>query len=217
MNQKSLVESLGADYISGFFQDAFFQIDNKLHKVSTADDRLIYTHSFSLSSKNPRWQTDNVPQEMLRSFSDFAYPKLGYRQIISPHIGNIVFNIESIRSSHRGLRETGLRVETLINYNLINVTADEWSSKTSSQRAKELFAPTFTSFADGIKQLLAGEIFGFAVSEDIAVVVSCGADVGRHYEILFRDKPVGSINQDGTLFLNNKIMQRASLRKKFDK
>jgi len=221
---KLLHEHLGAQYINEWFNDSLFVIDGNLHRLCAVDrsgtDRnkyVIHTHTFPLSSKNPRWSSARLPIEVLKDFTTFKYPKLGYRQFYQGKTGPIVVQASTVRAAYRGMRLSGVRWELLPAFKALQGTFEGFENVNDARLAKELFAPTFVPFSVGLSQLLRNEILGFAVSEDLAIGAACVNDGQEGYNVYFRGRVVGSVDEGGTLTLTNKILQRESVRKKLFK
>jgi hypothetical protein len=72
----------------------------------------------------------------------------------------------------------------------------------------------FTPFSQGIKHLLDGDWIGFAVSEDLAVALSISQSHDRFADVFYRGRIVGNVDANGQVNLVNKVLQRASVKKK---
>lgn len=211
----NLVEDLGARYIRDFFNNAVFQMDGKVMKLRDVINNDVHVHEFKLDAKTPKWAAGIIQVDRLVDFTTFKWPKLGYRQVMQGDIGNIVVNVSSIRNGARGLRTDYIHYESLPVYQAVDVGIfDGWAQVNEARRVKEIFAPTFTSFSSGIKQLLAGECLAFAVSEDLAVGLSINQSADRGADIYFRGRVVGNVDENGNVTIVNKILQRDSIRKK---
>lgn len=214
----NLNESLGLDYIRQMCVGAIFQIDNEVHMLRDVDENTYHTKSIDLATNRLRWKSTKLPFDKLTSMANFSYPKLGYRMLHSPDQGPIVFTLTNRRSAHRGLRIEQLAVEYLNVYpNVLPEFFEAWHIIGSEQKIQTIFRPEFYSFAEGIKKLLNGEAIAFAVNEDIAVTLAFSDNQGKAADILFKGKVVGSVAEDGTIALSNKIMNRDSLRRKFER
>jgi hypothetical protein len=222
MPQKQLLhEQLGTQYINEWFADALFLFGGKLHRlrdinVDEANKPCVRTYSLSLTAGAPKWASDRVPMTAIEDFSTFKYPKLGYRQFRQGKIGNIVVQVSSIRAAQRGLRTSSLRLEPLPVYKAIDAgyPGEGLDNVNDARRAKEIFAPSFTPFSVGLKQLLDGTNAAFAVNEDLAVGIACVNDGSDGYNVYYRGRVVGTVDNRGNLTLTNKILQRESLKKK---
>lgn len=222
---KLLHEQLSPQYINEWFNDSLFVVDGALHRLLSVDRSdteknkyIIRTHTFNLSAKTPKWAAGRLPLECLKDFTTFKYPKLGYRQFQQGDIGNIVVQASSIRAAQRGLRFNTLRWAPLPAYMaVLGHGLEPFEDINEARRAKEIFSPTFTPFSVGISQLLKNETLGFAVSEDLAVGVACVDDGSEGYNVYFRGRVVGTVDNSGKLTLTNKILQRESIRKKLFK
>jgi hypothetical protein len=213
---KSLVADLGARYVRDFFNHAMFDCgDGKIHRLRAVDDNHLTVDSITLSDKTPKWERGYVKSSVLEDFASFKYPKLGYRQFQQGRLGNIVVMVGTVRSTQRGLKEDHLRYEQLPVYAAVDFGYfDGYNKVNDARRAKELFRPTFTPFSQGIKHLLDGDWIGFAVSEDLAVALSISQSHDRFADVFYRGRIVGNVDANGQVNLVNKVLQRASVKKK---
>lgn len=208
----NLRQDLGVRYIREFFVGACFRIDDTVYTLVSADEETVTVNGVCLSDNDPSWFSERLPISVLRGFETFKYPTLGYRQL---HMNgeNVVFYVSTTRSAMRGLRPELLRytlpfVYTYAGYN--NTLTDELSQPVL---LKTLFAPKFTDFGTGIGLMLSGKSAGFAVSEDLAVVISCNNSINRYYDVCFRERVVGHVNDSGVVHLYNKVVERDSIKK----
>lgn len=209
MQGKDLNTDLGNQYVREFLVGACFQIGDEAHWLRGADSTSITVHSVDLKGHaSPQFKTQKLPLSILKGFETFRYPLLGYRQA-KTEMGPVVFSLSTTRSAHRGLRFELLKQTFLPVYNYVGAGAtDEATIRSDAEALKNIFAPKFTSFTQGIAQLLAGEIAGFAVNHQLAVAVSCTRGTDREYDVYFRERVVGSVNNKGNVSLNNKVLAR---------
>lgn len=217
MSDTSLVQELGARYMREFFCNAFFQADGHIHQLRDVGDTVLYTLSIPLDSPNigkEIWKENKLPHTVLRDFTSFQYPKLGYRQIQQGRTKNCVAAISTTRSALRGLREDSISYIYLPVYTALGpFDPDAFHEVNRARRMKEIFKPTFTPFTVGIKKLMDGEWPGFAVNEDLAVGICVSSDKGG-WDIFFRGRIVGNVSSDGTVNITNKILKRDSIKRK---
>lgn len=220
MPKQLLHEQLGVQYINEWFAGALFMHENKLHRLRGIErmesGTAVRTHSISLTAGSPRWAGDSVPLSALVDFSTFKYPKLGYRQFRQGRIGNIVVQMTSVRAAQRGLRIENMTVTSLPAYRAVEipVSGEGYAAINDARVAKEIFNPTFTPFSVGLRQLLEGEALAFAVNGDLAVGAACVNDGSQGFNVYFRGRVVGTVDERGNLSITNKILQRESLKKK---
>lgn len=209
---KHLNEELGARYVNEMFHRAIFTHDGKVCMVRMVEAGSVHVDSFVLADEKAQWQRDVYPPEVLKDFSAFAYPTLGYREFDSG-FGKFVTFISSKRSAHRGLRDESILSQPLPVFQTLGMAINEtFVEMAPAQRLRAVFAPKFTDFKTGIKQLFKGEIAGFAVNEQLAVGLATSAQE-RPFEVYFRQRVVGHIDEKGSLTLSNKVINRPSLRK----
>lgn len=215
----NLITELGADYVNEWFSGAFFQVNDKLHKLRDVyrgeAGMVVRTSSISLNTGAPRWVRDQVGVDVLADFSTFKYPKLGYRQYQQGKTGNIVMSVGSIRAAYRGLRDTTLKYQYLPTSQVLDQVSDgSWDDVNDARKMREIFAPRFTPFTVGVRKLLDGEVAAFAASEDLAVGIACADHSPNPFVIYFRERVVGSVDENGKTHLDNKFLQRSALQRK---
>jgi hypothetical protein len=221
MAGKLLHEELGSRYVREFFHNAYFELGTKLYKLRTIDEATATAtcHVMNLDASGyPKWDTEAVPLKELKDFTTFKYPKLGYRQFKQGKLGNIVVQVSTTRGAQRGLKDEYINYDMLPVYRTVDFGhIDGFDNINAARRVKEIYRPQFTPFSVGIKQLLDSEHLGFAVNEDLAVAVSCNTDATRAFDVYFRGRVVGEVDETGKLTVVNKILQRESLQRKLFK
>lgn len=211
MAKKNLALELGTRYVAEFYNGALFVHEGKLCRIINVGDGGVHVEFVML--ENPTdWEGVFLPVDVLTNFAKFQWPTLGYRQIQTKRYGTCVMHISANRSAHRGLRHEHLHIEALAPVRRLANAQYEWEAQPQSHTLVQVFNPTFTKFADGVKLLLAGDIPSFAVSPHLAVGLSVDQGEDRAYDIYFRQKVVGSITDEGNVTISNKIIQRDSVR-----
>jgi len=171
----NLIEELGADYCDQFYANALFA-DNKYlysYKGSGAGEegRKIRVARIPLDTTKPApWGNTALDQSFFESMGTFAWPKLGYRQLIDEQGLRHVFYVSSQRSVYRGLRDEHITEDRLPIGTLVGTQMRGFHN---SIYLPQIFKPKFTTYNDGLAELIAGEQSCFALSEDLAVGVSC--------------------------------------------
>jgi hypothetical protein len=200
-----------------FFNNAFFLLDGYIHQLRDTDETVLYTLSVPIDSPNigkEVWKENKLQGTVLRDFSAFQYPKLGYRQLQQGRTKNCVAAVSTIRSALRGLREDSISYAYLPVYNALGpFDPNGFDEANKARRLKEIFKPTFTPFSVGLKKLMDEEWPGFAVNEDLAVGICVSSDAGG-WDIFFRGRLVGNVSSDGAINITNKILNRESIKRK---
>lgn len=216
MSSKTLQQDVGTRYIREMYGNAMFRIGDKLYKLVTCTDKVAEVEELDLKNPASVWTAAAIPTSSLQNFSTFKYPSLGYREVISDYTTTkgqkfVVF-VTSRRSANRGLREDGLvwRGLPVVDIGLGNIIGATINQIARTERARALFDPKFTSWREGLPQLLAGTISGFALNENVAVGVSMNTSVDVDYDVYFKEKIVGQVSSKGQLTLYNKTIQRDS-------
>lgn len=219
MASKSLIKDLGTRYVREFFNGALFQMDGDICMLRDVAENIAYVHVIDRESATIKWKEKQFPAAKLVDFSTFRYPKLGYRQYKQGKVGNVVVNLTATRNTQRGLKNELLSSKALPIFDILTASDEVqgYEHINSARRAKEIFEPTFTPFYEGIKQLIAGDIAGFAVSEDLAVGMSVDTSADRGWDVYFRGRVVGNVDQEGRVNIINKILQRDSIKRKIFK
>ncbi len=215
MALKTLYEDLGANYLGDTYANAWFRSGDKIHQFRGCVRSAILTSSFNINDPTLVLNEDRVDARSLPDFTSFKYPKLGYREIRSEVSNSIcaktVRHISMSRSASRGLRVELLRINPLQVYTLLDRQKDDEAgsySNATHELLKEIFVPTFTPWSVGVKKLMDGEIPAFAINENLAISLSCTSSADATYEILFKERVVGTVSETGKPILNNKILHR---------
>lgn len=218
MAGKTLNEDLSTRYVHEFFHGALFEHEGVIHKVRQVTERDIVTHKIiAMGNNRYSWDTGSLSTSVLKDFTSFKYPTLGYRQLQSQKYGPIVVYINTRRSAQRGLREDGINFEQLPVYHYLTPNPEHplyYDESSAPARINEIFYPTFTPWSKGLPKLLAGEIAGFAISEQLAVGLSVSTAAGRLFEIYFRGRVAGHVDENGQATLINKILMRENIHQK---
>lgn len=214
MAGKNLVQDLGAQYVREFLCGASFLHDNTVHYLRSIDGAVAITDSFALDAPDPVFSRMHIPISVLQGFETFKYPELGYRQYTATNDENVVVSLSTSRSAHRGMRLDLVRQQYLPVFNYLGTsTADSYHVLRNEQRLQLIFKPTYTPFSTAVQGLLAGRIAGAAISEHVAIGISCTRSSDRVFDVYFRDRVVGRIDADGSVHISNKVMNRYGLRK----
>lgn len=208
----NLVEELGQSYISQWCAGAAFADDNKAYLLRRVEHSGIVCTAVELDSRSAPSQV-TLPHSYLKGFDSLAYPKLGFRNI-STQAGLTVGWLRLPRSAARGMRLNSLEIQHVGSPAvLLEDLNEKWHRITVQGRLRSIFRPIFIPFAKGLSKLLAGELHGFAVSEDFAVALCCEISPDVVAAIYFRTKIVGHVRLDGSLVFLNKLVERHSFRK----
>lgn len=214
----NLITELGSSYCDQFYMNALFVKDGYLHRFTGCDSsRIVTAARCPLNREGPQsWRNVNVEADFFESMHTFAWPKLGYRELKEGDT-RAVFFLTSTRSVNRGLRDDLIQAESLPAARVLGGIEADMRNFHNTVYLPAIFAPKFTSYAEGLEKLLSGSIMGFAMSEDLAVGISCTEGMNREYDIYFRQKVIGHLNRDGTAEISNKIIKRASVGRLLEK
>lgn len=209
--KRNLNQQLGSRYVKEMYVGAYFRVEDNIHRVRDVVEDSITTDKLPLFDDTERWTREYVSADILEDFTSFQHPPLGYRQGVAGKFGNVVAYVTARRSALRGLRMDQLAFTSPPIYQMLY--PDElYSTMSQAQRCRSLFAPEYTLFSVGISRLLSGDHAGFAVSNNVAVAMSCSGASDRLGDVLFRGKIVGHVFVSGELQIINKIMHRDSMK-----
>ena len=211
----NLVASLGPQYIREFYRGSLFVYEDKVCLFNTIIGDKVEAHTIPLNDKETReqWGSTLIPADTFKSFSDLAWPKLGYRNFKNKELGNSVVFISTSRSVMRGLREESLGYTDLPAIQCTGMSTNDYEPASwNGYRFKQIFRPTWYSFSEGMKMIRSGEWAGFAMNEDIAIGLSVDQAQGRFCDIYFREKVVGWIADDGRVEIANKVIKRGHMK-----
>lgn len=216
MSSKTLQQDVGSRYIREMYGNALFRIGPKIYRLLSCNDRTAEVAEIDLTTPGTEWRDGEIPTSLLRDFSTFKYPSLGYREVTSAFSSTkdskfVVF-VTARRSANRGLREEGLlwRGLPIIDRGLSALIGNTINQIGRVERVRALFDPVYTKWKDGLPQLLEGKISGFALNENVAVGVSLHTSADVDYDVYFKEKVVGHVSSTGQLTLYNKTIQRDS-------
>lgn len=214
MSSKNLVQDLGYQYVREFLCGACFQVDGTVYYLRNLEETVATVDRFSLSDEESRFERAHIPATALRGFETFKYPTLGYRQYRTEGGENAVLNLHTARSAQRGLRMDLVRHQLLPVFNYLGQDiADNYHGLSFEQKLRMIFRPQFTPFSTAVRQLVRGEVAGAAINENTAVGISCTRSADRAFDIYFRDRVVGRIDEKGVTHISNKVMNRYDLQK----
>lgn len=209
--KKNLRLELGEKYVNEFFHNALFMHDGKLCKLRLVEGTSTTVHFVDPKNPAEQWQELVIPTDTLKDFSTFQWPTLGYRQWDTEH-GKVVVHATALRTAHRGLRFENLHFGHLPVVQRLLPLRGKFDRTSAPRILGQLFAPTFTPFTEGLKELIAGQTSCFAVNPHLAVCVSLDQSADTHYDIYYRQKIVGSVSETGEVTLTNKVVQRDNVR-----
>lgn len=212
----NLITELGPRYIREHLVGALVRLPgNKVGYIRGCDERVLNVATIDLTKSEYAWNNEDVPHDVLKTFKDIAWPRLGYRNLESESIfGNVVTYITCDRSVHRGLRED------LLSYGYPEVyNAMYWGGLHSLPaadplyRTAQIFDPKWISFKDGLRRIKAREIPAFAMNEDMAIAASVDQGPNRWCDLLHRNRVIGSVSESGSMMLHNVTLKKSSMKR----
>lgn len=213
MAAKNLHQDLGLRYIRDMYVGAVFQLEDHAYRLMHCEGNSLECDALDLNDNEASWVRRSVPLSVLKSFSTFKYPALGYRNIPdATRPGMHVMHVTSRRSAVRGLREDSLVINGLPVFDnlLAHQIVPLIHTTTRQARIRSIFKPEFLKWRQGLSRLLDGELSGFALNENVAVGIACSSGTDAAFEIYFKERVVGTVDERGNVTLRNKIVQRDS-------
>lgn len=212
----SIINELGTGYANDFFIGAMFVKGNNLYQFARARSSSLEVFHIDLNQPPRDWSLTSIPVDAINSFADIAWPRLGYRNLLTHNGNNFFAWVSAARTVHRGLRLENLSWQVPTAAEAINLNLGSTRVYNGYTKAYEIFKPTFYGYREGIKNMMEGKWLGFAINEDVAIVLSVSGDASAFADILYRNKVVGYVTKDGIIEVNNKILRRSALRSLFN-
>ena len=212
-----LLDDLGRQYVNDRFHQALFRIDDTIYSFARVENGT----NEALVEKMPdndrhRWTAMHIPVDLLKDFTTFSIPKLGYRNILFGDV-NAVINLSCVRSTQRGFKLDHVTYSSPPVYGTLGISVDDiWETQNKTQRVRVIYFPKFPSIKEGLKDMLAGQSAGCALSPDAAIFMDLDCDAEFPWSIVFKGKPVGGVDEHGQIVVRNKVVSRSSLRKLLD-
>lgn len=194
----SLIEELGVEYSNDNFTGALIlnPVTGNPAVIQYVDDGAVGVRDIML--KGP--EEHRVPHDAIKGWSALAFPLLGYRQ--QQDFGALIYGTRR-NTVRRGLHLQDIRWEihdvSMAMYQYSKSNYENFIYGDNRALIREIMAPTYTSFKDGLPAILAGEIPFFALSADFAVAPHSEIEGA---EILYRRRRIGTISPRGDIAMN---------------
>ena len=214
----NLVEDLGRGYINDFFSGSYFLYEGNLHKLIGANSTgTLDTHMyegvpmcFGYEARSAR-----IPWSALDSFKNLSWPKLGYRNMLSSDGTIIAAHVTATRNTRRGLYEDCLNV-THSPATSIYLSSLAYPSLATCM--VHVYYPKWYTFTEALTLLETKQAISVALNPDISLAVSVQSpDNAVIYDILFREKVVGSVLSDKQITFYNKSFSKMKMFNKLTK
>jgi len=208
-----LIDDLGERYVSEYFSNAFFMHQGVLHKLQhVRNDKQVDAYAVQGKSLQNDYNFSGVrlPPEVLDSFKSFKWPKLGYRNVLNNQGVILSGFVNSVRSTRRGLADDLLEIGHSQSVELYMATAGYRPDNLNYMY--QVFFPTWFTYKQAMAKLQAREAVAVALNEDLCIAYSVNADdPAIAFDILFRERVVGSVMADGNLVFKNKNINKMKL------
>ena len=214
----NLVEDLGRGYINDFFSGSYFLYEGNLHKLIGANSSgTLATYMYEEVPVCFRYEAcaTSIPWSALDSFKNLSWPKLGYRNMLSSDETIIAAHITATRNTRRGLAEDCLNV-TYSHAASIYLSNQAYPSHTTCM--VQIYYPKWYTFTEALTLLETKQAISIALNPDISLAVSVQSpDKAVIYDILFREKVVGSVLSDKQITFYNKSFSKMKMFNKLTK
>lgn len=211
----NLVESLGARYVNDYFGLAMFRHEDNVYKFHAAlSNTEAEVARLDKRNSEPWWNVMRVPVDMVKDFTSFAVPRLGYR-IIKWGPDDLLMKLEHQRSTRRGFRLELVRTESsTISTMLFGEVDGVFNAYNEAQQANICYFPEFDTVKSGINKLLSCETTAVALSPDMAIILDVEQAGHIPFSVLYRGTRIGTVDDAGRIRINNKAVSRESFRRK---
>ena len=142
----SIINELGTGYTNDFFIGALFAKDNNLYQFARARTSTLEVFRIDLSQPPRDWSLTSIPADALNSFTDMAWPRLGYRNLATRDGINFFAWVSAARTVHRGLRLENLSWNVPTAAEAINFNIGVTRLYNGYTKAYEIFKPTFYGY-----------------------------------------------------------------------
>lgn len=214
----NLVEDLGRGYVSDFFNGSYFLYEDRLHKlIGVNSSGTLETFTYEGVPMRSRYEARGarIPWSALDSFKNLSWPKLGYRNMLSSDETIIAAHITATRNTRRGLAEDCLNV-TYSPATSIYLSNQACLSHTTCM--VQIYYPKWYTFTEALTLLETKQAISVALNPDISLAVSVQSpDKEVIYDILFREKVVGSVLSDKQITFYNKSFSKMKMFNKLTK
>lgn len=200
----NLIQELSVDYCNQMMHGAYLKVGDDVHWWNTiAEPGVVRTIKLSGNPDKVSPKNDTVPWEFFKGWSAFAYPVLGYRMACN---GKVLVYLTRNNSVRRGLsnRDVGTTFHDVTYSCVQQFGIDIHHYMEDTTKACLVMNPTYMSLTKGLKEVMDGNIPAFAISADFAVAPH---DTVPFLEILFRQRQIGTISENGTIeFMADSIL-----------
>lgn len=193
----SMIDNLGTGWFNQRFADAVFLYNNAVHRLVRARDNGVVCL---------RLQDDQevtVPREWFVSFSNFAYPKLGWRKLngLAVYLSRTQHQKRGLHARCIQLAQSAATVALRRDCPQVRAAAIHQEHVTDKLLIK-MFQPEWDSGKD-IPALLRGDVPMLVINEDVIIELDVLTDNDR-YNIYMGQAIVGHMSPDGVrTYINN--------------
>ena len=215
----TLAEDLGANYINDFFRNAVFTHEGSIYLLNYVNYDMINVSELKGSKMCDRVDmvSTNLPLDVLKSFTTFSWPKLGYRNsLVSDQNVLICTYLQSLRSTRRGLSAELLQANSPTPVLVWTMASDVTTPPTKEAWLYNVYHPHFFRYSEAVKMLASDEAIAVAINEDVCLTHSITGDAphSARFDILFRDRVVGYVLNSGEITFRNKGMVKIKFLRK---
>lgn len=217
----SLIRELGIPYCNELMVGTYFMYKGTPHQLGSISENNATVALYPLTINGDHRDIVTEGLDIIPSWDALKYPSLGYREGMD---GAMLFYLVRRPSVRRGLHLTDLRSSLHecsghLHHFLRNSEKGTWNKWRqrwaftpheyvvgTAGKMWHAFMPSYTPFKKGLPLVLSGERPAFAMSAEFAVAPSPRNASGL--EILYRQRVIGSVTDDGKISLNisNKLI-----------
>jgi hypothetical protein len=193
MDNRNLIERLGAEYCGQRMQGTLFNYDGNTYEFSHVEGKEVVAIKYTGKPEKVSTSVDRVPADIFQSWKALSWPVLGYRQAAG---GQFLARVGRRGSVQRGLHKDSLQVtmHPVCIASAVNFRMEYDYFRRGEALIMMAMQPQYTKFSEGVQQVMKGAIPAFAVSADFAVAPN---EQVPFLEVLFRGRRIGEVSETG--------------------
>lgn len=172
-------------------------------------------HKLVTTTDPPTWEPASLKSSVLKDFSTFSIPKLGYRTFKGAMTGKELLGyISHIRSTRRGFRPGFLVADIHDTFSVLSDYGDdEWQGLDAATKTLHAVKPNFFTVKEALHKLMNNDALGVALNPDTAIVLEMQEMQDDPWTIYYKGTRVGRVSEEGNIRINNKVMNRDTFRR----
>lgn len=215
----SLAKELGRDYMDQFYNGSYFTRDGKIYKYVSHSDSgtdIIAQTVVQGPTGALKWEGALIPSASITNMDDFAWPKLGYRDMTSKNTNvSCAYFVSTTRSAMRGLKYNVITYNCPTVARYLDGLSDPKMFLKDTDQVQAIFFPQFLRFDQALDKIKSGDACAVALNEDLAIALSVDQGPNKLFDVLYKDNIVGYINDQDEVVVPRKLAKRASTLRAF--